>query len=45
MFDIPTYTPLVVLVAMGLIIHTLTVNNNNSTTTEKKKTRGRKKKS
>ena len=43
MFDIPTYTPLVVLVAMGLIIHSVT--GNNSTTTEKKKTRGRKKKS
>ena len=43
MFDIPTYTPLVVLVAMGLIIHSVTVNK--STTTEKKKTRGRKKKS
>jgi len=44
MFDIPTYTPLVVLVAMGLIIHTVTMNDNKSTTTEKKKTRGRKKK-
>jgi len=42
MFDIPTYTPLVVLVAMGLIIHSVT--GNKSTTTEKKKTRGRKKK-
>jgi len=43
MYDITPYLPLVLLVAMGLIIHSVT--GNNSTTTEKKKTRGRKKKS
>jgi hypothetical protein len=42
MYDIIPYIPLAILVAMGLIIHTVT--GDNSTTTEKKKTRGRKKK-
>jgi len=42
MYDTIPYISLAILVAMGLIIHSVT--GNKSTTTEKKKTRGRKKK-
>lgn len=42
MYDITPYLPLVLLVAMGLIIHNMT-GNNSTTTVEVKKTRGRKK--